>query len=82
MNFLIIIKDASEKSKNTIEIGSKIAKAFSSNLSIIHVGKKSNAIIEGEVNLARLSMSEWNFMHPGIEVLKWAYNILDKMDTF
>ena len=82
MKFLIIIKDTSEKSKNIIQIGSKIAKAFSSNLSIIHVGKKSKALIESEVKLARLSMSEWNIMHPGIDVLKWAYNILDEVDTF
>ena len=82
MKFLIIIKDTSEKSKNIIQIGSKIAKAFSSNLSIIHVGKKSKALIESEVKLARLSMSEWNIMHPGIDVLQWAYNLLDEMDTF
>ena len=81
MNFLIIIKDTSERSKNILQIGSKIANAFSANLSIIHVGKKSKALIEGEVNLARITMGEWNILHPGIEVLNWAYETLKEFDT-
>jgi len=81
MNFLIIIKDTSEQSKNILQIGAKIANAFSANLSIIHVGKKSKALIEGEVNLARITMGEWNILHPGIEVLNWAYETLRKFDT-
>lgn len=81
MNFLIIIKDSSERSKNILQLGSKIANAFSANLSIIHVGKKSNALIEGEVNLARITMGEWNILHPGIEVLNWAYETLKEFDT-
>ena len=81
MNFLIIIKDTSEQSKNILQIGARIANAFSANLSIIHVGKRSKAIIEGEVNLARITMGEWNILHPGIEVLNWAYETLKEFDT-
>ena len=81
MNFLIAIKDTSEKSKNILETGLKIANAFSSDLSIIHVGKKSKAMIEGDVNLARTSLKEWNILHPGIEVLNWAYQQLKKNET-
>ena len=81
MNFLIIIKDTSEQSKNILQIGAKVANAFSANLSIIHVGKKSKAMIEGEVSLARITMGEWNILHPGIEVLNWAYETLKEFDT-
>jgi hypothetical protein len=81
MNFLIIIKDISQKSKNTLQIGAKIANAFSANLSIVHIGKKSKALIEGEVRLAQKSMAEWNILHPGTEVLQWAYESLKEFDT-
>jgi len=81
MNFLIIIKDTSQQSKNILQTGAKVANAFSANLSIIHVGKKSKAMIEGEVSLARITMGEWNILHPGIEVLNWAYETLKEFDT-
>ena len=81
MNFLISIKDTSQQSKNILQIGAKVANAFSANLSIIHVGKKSKAMIEGDVNLARITMGEWNILHPGIEVLNWAYETLKEFDT-
>ena len=76
MNFLIAIKNISDESKNILEIGCKIAEGFSADLTICYVGRKSKALIEGDVNLARLSMSEWNIYHPGLEVLEWAFNIL------
>ena len=76
MKFLIAIKNISDESKNILEIGCKIAEGFSADLTICYVGKKSKALIEGDVNLARLSMAEWNIYHPGLEVLEWAFNIL------
>lgn len=81
MNFLITIKDTSQQSKNILQIGTKIANAFSANLSIIHIGKKSKAMIEGDINLARITMGEWNILHPGIEVLNWAYDALKELNT-
>lgn len=81
MNFLITIKDTSQQSKNILQIGTKIANAFSANLSIIHIGKKSKAMIEGDINLARITMGEWNILHPGIEVLNWAYDVLKELNT-
>ncbi len=76
MKFLIAIKNISDESKNILEIGCKIAEGFSADLTICYVGRKSKALIEGDVNLARLSMAEWNIYHPGLEVLEWAFNIL------
>ena len=76
MKFLIAIKDKENESRNVLEIGCKIAEGFSADLTICYVGKKSKAIIEGDVNLARKSMAEWNIYHPGLDVLEWAFNIL------
>ena len=76
MKFLIAIKNIDDKSKNVLEIGCKIAEGFSADLTICYIGKKSQALIEGDVSLARKSLAEWNIYHPGLDVLKWAFNIL------
>jgi len=76
MKFLIAIKNTKEESKNILEIGCKIAEGFSADLTICYIGKQSKTLIEGDVNLARKTLSEWNIHHPGLEVLEWAFNIL------
>jgi nucleotide-binding universal stress UspA family protein len=76
MKFLLAIKNTGSEAKNILDVGCKIAEGFSADLTICYVGKKSKALIEGDVNLARLSMIEWKIYHPGLEVLKWAFNIL------
>ena len=76
MKFLIALKNTNNESKNILEIGCKIAEGFSADLTICYIGKQSRALIEGDVNLARLSMAEWNIYHPGLDVLEWAFNIL------
>ena len=53
MKFLIAIKNTDDESKNILDIGCKIAEGFSADLSICYVGDKSQALIEGDVNLAR-----------------------------
>lgn len=79
MRFLIAIKDTTPATKNILDIGVKIANGFSADLSVIYVGKKSRAIIEGDVALARRSLSEWNIHHPGIDVLKWAFETIKEL---
>ena len=76
MKFLIALKNTEDESKNILEIGCKIAEGFSADLTICYIGKQSKALIEGDVNLARQTLSEWNIHHPGLEVLEWAFNIL------
>jgi nucleotide-binding universal stress UspA family protein len=76
MKFLIALKNTTDESKNILEIGCKIAEGFSADLTICYIGKQSRALIEGDVNLARKTLSEWNIHHPGLEVLEWAFNIL------
>ena len=82
MRFLVAIKDTSEESKNILQIAVQIAKGFSANLSVIFCGQKSRAIIEGQVALTRLSLSEWNIYHPGIEVLRWAFETINGFGVF
>ena len=76
MKFLIALKNTKDESKNILEIGCKIAEGFSADLTICYIGKQSRALIEGDVNLARQTLSEWNIHHPGLEVLDWAFKIL------
>ena len=76
MKFLIALKNTTDESKNILEIGCKIAEGFSADLTICYIGKQSRALIEGDVNLARQTLSQWNIHHPGLEVLEWAFNIL------
>lgn len=78
MKFLIALKNTTDESKNILEIGCKIAEGFSADLTICYIGKPSKALIEGDVNLARQTLSEWNIHHPGLEVLEWAFNILNE----
>ena len=78
MKFLIAIKNKKVESKNILDIGCKIAEGFLADLTICFVGRKSKAMMEGEVNLARKSLVEWNIYHPGLEVLEWAFKILKK----
>ena len=80
MKFLIALKNTKAESKNILEISCKIAEGFSADLTICFVGKKSKALIEGDVNLARQSLAEWNIYHPGLEVLEWAFNILKEKE--
>ena len=76
MKFLLAIRNTKDESKNILDIGCKIAEGFSADLTICFVGKKSKALIEGDVNLARQSLAEWNIYHPGLEILEWAFNVL------
>ena len=76
MKFLIALKNIDEESKNVLDIGCKLAEGFSADLTICYVGKKTKALIEGDVNLARMSLVEWNIYHPGLEILEWAFDIL------
>ncbi|MDP6852812.1 MAG: universal stress protein [Candidatus Marinimicrobia bacterium] len=76
MKFLLAIKNTESDSRNILDIGCKIAEGFSADLTICYIGKKSQSLIEGDVNLARKSLAEWNIHHPGLEVLEWAYSVL------
>ena len=77
MKFLLGIggKDYSEA---TLDIGSRIAKSFDADLSIVYVGEKTKQVFEGRVKLAREALASWEIYHPGIDVLKWAFENLQE----
>ena len=78
MKFLIAIKDKSEASKNILDFGCRVAEGFSADLTICYIGKKSKDLIEGDINLTKKTLVDWNINHPGLEILEWAFNILKK----
>ena len=75
MKFLLAI-GSKEYSEPTLQIGSQIAKSFDVHLSIVYVGPKPRQIYESRVNLARDSLARWQIYHPGVEVLRWAFDYL------
>ena len=78
MKFLLAV-GSKEYSEPTLNIGSRIAKAFNADLSIVYVGEKPREMYEGRVNLALDTLSKWEIYHPGIDVLRWAFEYLQKL---
>lgn len=77
MKFLLGI-GGTEFSEPTLNIGSRIARSFDADLSIVYVGTKPKQMFEDRVHLARDALAKWEIYHPGVEVLKWAYGHLQK----
>ena len=75
MNFLLAVS-SDKYSGPTLRIGSQIAKSFKAKLTIVYVGPKPKELFAGEVSFARDSLAKWKIYHPGIEVLRWAFNDL------
>lgn len=78
MKFLLAISSI-EYSGPTLKVGAMIAQAFNAQLNVVYVGEKTKAMHEGHLDLTRSNLSKWNIYHPGIEVLKWAFNELKKI---
>ncbi len=76
MKFLLAV-GSKEYSEPTLNIGSRIAKAFEADLSVVYVGPKPKEMFAGRVNLALDSMVKWEIYHPGIDVLRWAFDYLN-----
>lgn len=77
MNFLLAVS-SEEYSGPTLRMGSQIAKSFDARLTVVYVGPKPKELFAGRVSLARDSLVKWEIYHPGIEVLRWAF---DDMQT-
>ena len=75
MKFLLAISSI-EFSGPTLKVGAMIAQAFNAQLNVVYVGKKTKAMHEGPLDLTRSNLSKWNILHPGIEVLEWAFKEL------
>ncbi|MCF7807320.1 MAG: universal stress protein [Candidatus Marinimicrobia bacterium] len=72
---------SSEKySKPTLTFGSLIASVFDASMGVAYVGKKASEFHGSSVNLTRQNLTDWNIIHPGLEVLQWALKELKKLN--
>ena len=75
----ILIAISSKKySTQTLEVGMRVAKAFSAKTTIVDVGGKINQFSLKEVGVAQERMESWDIDRPGIDVLEWAFDFLSK----
>ncbi len=79
MRFLVAVSSTTY-SERTLQIGSGIANAFSADLSVVYVGDPPKALLESGVSLARDAMLNWEIHHPGVDVLRWAYQRLQEYE--
>ena len=75
MKILIAI-GSKRYSKSTLHLGMKVAQAFNAKTTIIDVGEKISEFSSQLVELAQDQMESWDFDHPGVDVLEWAFNYL------
>ena len=75
MKILIAI-GSKRYSKPTLHLGMKVAQAFNAKTTIIDVGEKISEFSSQLVELAQDQMESWDFDHPGVDVLEWAFNYL------
>ena len=77
MKILIGIS-SKEYSGPTLEVGMRIARTLKSSTTILDVGKKISEFSYKDVSLANELMESWDLDRPGVDVLEWAYNYLEK----
>ena len=75
----ILIAISSKKySSQTLDVGMRVAKAFSAKTTIVDVGDKINQFSLKEVGVAQERMESWDLDRPGIDVLEWAFDFLSE----
>ncbi len=79
LRFLTAVS-SSEYSGPTLKMGSLIASVFDAHLGVVYVGDKANEFHGGAVNLTRHNLENWDIIHPGLEVLKWALGELKRFN--
>jgi len=77
MKILIAISSKKHSSK-TLDVGMRVAKAFSAKTTIVDVGDKINQFSVKEVGIAQERMESWDLDRPGVDVLEWAFDFLSK----
>jgi len=75
MKILIAIS-SKEFSSPTLNVGMRVAKAFSAKTTIVDVGGKINQFGLKEVGIAQERMESWDIDRPGVDVLEWAFDFL------
>ena len=79
MRFLVAVRSTTY-SERTLDIGSTISDAFGADLSVVYVGDRPKELLSGGVRLARDAMMNWEILHPGVDVLRWAYRRLQDLE--
>ena len=75
----ILIGISSKKySEPTLDVGMRIASMLNSSTTILDVGEKINEFSYKDVSIANELMESWDLDRPGVDVLEWAYNYLQK----
>ncbi len=77
MKILIAIS-SKEYSEPTLDVGMRIASILKSSTTILDVGGKINEFSYKDVSIANELMESWDLDRPGVDVLEWAYNYLEK----
>jgi len=77
MQFLVAIR-STVYSKPTLQIAMSLAKGFKADLSVVYVGDQPKELLSEGVNLSRDAMLNWQIHHPGVEVLRWAYQSMQE----
>ena len=65
-------------SEPTLDVGMRIASILNSSTTILDVGEKINEFSYKDVSIANELMESWDLDRPGVDVLEWAYNYLQK----
>ncbi|MCH8327823.1 MAG: universal stress protein [Candidatus Marinimicrobia bacterium] len=77
MQFLVAIR-STVYSARTLELATSLAKGFKADLSVLYVGDRPRELVSEGVNLSRDAMLNWQINHPGVDVLRWAYEAMQK----
>ena len=77
---MTILIGISRKNYSTpaLDVGMRIAPTLKSSTTILDVGQKINEFSYKDVSLANELMESWDLDRPGVDVLEWAYNYLEK----
>ena len=75
---ILIAVGSKEFSGPTLQVGMKVAKAFNASTTIVDVGKKIGKFDSKVAVLAQERMESWEFERPGVDVLEWAFQYLEK----
>ena len=77
MKILIAIS-SKEYSESTLDVGMNIARVLKASTTIVDVGQKISEFSYKDVSIANELMESWDMDRPGVDVLEWAFEHLQK----
>ncbi len=70
---ILIAIGSQEYSEHTLKTGAILADRLKANLTVCYVGEKPRERGDFGMKILHDSMANWQIFHPGLEVLRWAY---------